>query len=97
MGTLNWTITEAGQRNTVVASSGVAASGAFTTSGSAANVTNLAPKSGCIVSLTASQAMWVNFGGRTAAVGTGHYLPAEATRDFEVMQGDAGQVSAIDV
>jgi len=96
MGTLNWTQTTAG-RNPNVSSSGVSASGAFTTSGVAANVTSLSPYPGDIVTLTATQAMWVNFGGTAAAVGSGHYLPAEASRDFEIQQGDAGAVSAIDV
>lgn len=96
MGTLNWTVTKWGGNNPRVYASGQSASGAFTTSGAAANVTNLSPKVGDIVALTASAAMWVNFGGRTAAVGTGHYLPAEARMDFEVQTGDAGTVSAID-
>lgn len=97
MGTLNWTVTAYGAKAATVSASGDSASGSFTTSGAAAPVTNLTPNPGAIVTVTAaSVGAWVRFGGRTAAVGTGHYIPEGATRDFEVQTGDSGAVSAIE-
>jgi len=96
MGTLNWTITTAG-RNPNVSSTGDSASGAATTSTSEGAVSGLTLQPGHVISMTATEPMWVRFGGRTAAVGTGHYLPEAVTRDFEVQPGDDGAVSAIDV
>lgn len=97
MGTLNWTVSAYGAKAPTVSASGDSASGSFTTSGAAAAVTNLSPNVGAIVTVTAAvTAAWVRFGGRTAAVGTGHYIAEGATRDFEVQTGDAGAVSAIE-
>ena len=96
MGTLNWTVTAAGANNPNIRASGDAASGSFTTSASAANVTNLTAQVGQTVTITGVEAHWVRFGGRTAAVGSGHYLSAGEKADFEIQQGDAGAVSAIE-
>lgn len=97
MGTLNWTVTSVGSAIKGVKASSDNGSGAFTTSISAAAVTSLSPHIGQIVQLTASEDMWVRFGGRTSAVGTGHFLPAGVPEVFEVVAGDGGAVSAIDV
>jgi hypothetical protein len=96
MGTVNWTVTAYGSKYPTVSSSGVSSSGTFTSSGSAANVTNLSPRAGDVVTLTALQGTWVRFGGVAAAAGGGHYIPSSGTRDFEVQQGDAGAVSVIE-
>ncbi len=96
MGTVNWTVTNYGAKFPTVSSSGYAASGSFTSSASAANITSLSPRPGNVVSITALQGTWIRFGGTAAAVGSGHYIPANQTRDFEVQQGDAGTVSAIE-
>jgi hypothetical protein len=96
MGTVNWTVTNYGAKFPTVSSSGVAQSGSFTSSGSAANITNLSPRAGEVVTLTALQGTWIRFGGVAATAGGGHYIAANTTRDFEVQQGDAGAVSAIE-
>lgn len=98
MGTLNWTVEAEGNRNKNVAGSQDNASGAATTSTSEGAVSGLTPQAGQIVTLTASEEMWVRFGGRTAAVGTGKYIPANVPMSFEVSTGDSNKaVSAIDV
>jgi len=96
MGTINWTVTAAVPKNSTVSSSGDSSSGAFTSGASAAAITNLSPTAGNIVTITPAQDTWIRFGGKTAAVGTGHFIGAATTRDFEVQQGDAGAVSSIE-
>ena len=96
MGTLNWTLGAKGTNPNLMAA-GDQSSGAFTSSTSAAAVTSCTPQVGQVVHLYADEAMWVRFGGKTAAVGTGHHLPATTERWFEITSGEAGAVSAIDV
>lgn len=100
MGTLNYTVTTFGKKggnrgsgNTIGTSE--RASGAFTTSTSAADITSLTVQADEIFRATASEDMWIRFGGNTAAVGTGFFLASGATLDFEVTA--AGAVSTIDV
>jgi len=98
MGTLNWTVTNystGGNKNIQSTKHGL--TGAFTSSTSAAPVTNAVFHPGQVVTVSASEEMWIDFGGRTAAVGTGHYLPANFPMSYEVEVGDAGAMSAIDV
>ena len=74
-------------------------SGSYTTSTSASNVEDgsgdITIAAGDVLQIHASEAMWINFGGVAAAVGTGFYIPAGETRQYECE--DAGTVSAIDV
>lgn len=97
MGTLSWSVTESGRLNKNVQSSRHVASGAFTTSPSAANVTGLSPSVGDVVVVHADEAMRIGFGATAATASTGHYLAAGAHREFEISPNDAGAVSAIDV
>ena len=95
MATLNWFVTKA-SANPNAMDAFETASGQATTSTSAANVSGLTPSGGEVVSLTASAAMWVRFGGRTAAVGTGIPIAAGETKNLVVPGYAAGAVSAID-
>ena len=97
MGTLNWVIEGYADSAQTIASSADNGSGAATTSTSEGAVSGFTPQVGEVVSLTASENMWVRFGGRTAAVGTGKFLPANMHMSFEISVGDSGgAVSAID-
>lgn len=96
MGTLNWTLSTPGT-NPNVMSANDQSSGAFTTSTSAAPVTSCTPHTGQTIVVHADEAMWIRFGGRTAAVGTGYYIPATTDKWFEITTGMGGAVSTIDV
>lgn len=101
MGTLNFTVgSYARDGNKNIADTAYRTSGAHTTSGTASFAEDaggdIELRAGEVFMATASVAMWVRFGGGVAAAGTGHYLPAEASREFEVGPGTAGKVSAID-
>jgi hypothetical protein len=96
MGTLSWTVCKARPNpNTYGATE--KASGSYTSSTSAGTVTSLSPNDGDAVRLHADEAMWVRFGGRTAAVGTGFFIPASGVLDVVVDAASQGAVSAIDV
>lgn len=96
MGILSWTICKA-RTNPNVYNATEKASGAYTSSTSAGTVTNLSANDGDAVRMHADEAMWVRFGGRTAAVGTGFYIPAGAVLDVVIDAASAGAASAIDV
>ena len=97
MGTLNWTLTPyAKDNNKNCASSAIVASGAYTSSVTVGNVTGAVAKAGQVFYATAEQATWVNFGGSNAAVGTGHYFPANIPIAIEIDPTDEGQITAIE-
>jgi len=101
MGTLNFTVTEYPDREEApITSSTYRTSGAHTTTTSASNVEDgsgdISTAPGEVFRATASEAMWIRFGA-AAAVGTGHYIGADQTLEWEISAGDAGVVSAIDV
>lgn len=98
MATLNWTLGGyCSNGNNNVMSANDQASGAATTSGAAGAVSGFVPQTGQVAEMTASADMWVRFGGRTAAVGTGFFLPAGTTKWVEIGSDMNGAVSAIDV
>ena len=82
-----------------VLTSEVITSGAFTTSGTAANVEDgsgdITLKVGEVFVVFADEAMRVNFGGTAATTTTGHYIPASTLQAFTCEA--AGVVSIIDV
>ena len=103
MGTLNFTVTDyapsARKTDSTIPSTDVVTSGSFTTSGTAANIEDgsgdITLSLGQVLQATAiGSAMWVSFGGTTAAAGTGFYIPLNATREWEC--SEAGVVSSID-
>jgi hypothetical protein len=103
MGTLNFTVgryaKSKGSGAATLMSSNIRASDAFTTSTSAANVeadaADIIMAIGEVLRVHADEAMWISFGGVAATVGTGFYVPAETTLEWEC--ATAGLVSAIDV
>lgn len=98
MGTVNWTLGTYGRdKARSIMGSRPISSDAFTSSTSAANITGLSPRVGDVLRVHASTAGWMDFGGRTAAAGSGHYIPADATVEFEIAPGDDGNVSFIDL
>jgi hypothetical protein len=97
MGTLSWSVTESGRLNKNVQSTRHTASGAFTTSTTAANITSLSVSMGDVIVVHADEAMRIRFGATAATASTGHYIPAGIQREFEVGPGDTGAVSVIDV
>lgn len=97
MGTLSWSITESGRLNKNIQGSRHVASGAFTTSTTAAPVTGMTLALGDVVVVHADEAMRIRFGGIAATASTGHYIPAGIQREFEAGPGDTGAVSAVDV
>lgn len=96
MGTLNWTLTGANTPETVM-SANDESSGAATTSTSEGAVSGFTPEVGQIAYMCADAAQWVRFGGRTAAVGTGFYLPANTPIWVKIDQGMGGAVSSIEI
>lgn len=82
-----------------VASTYVRTSGAFTTSTTAGNLEDgsgdIILTAGEVISIHASEAMRVAFGGVAATASTGKYIPAEGVREYECHQ--TGAVSIIDV
>ncbi len=99
MGTLNWTVLPYSRdENRNVPGTRDHASNNHTTSTSAAAITGLVPQKGQVVRMQASEDMWVRFGGRTVAVGTGLHIASGQTADFEVSELDDNlAVQAIDV
>jgi hypothetical protein len=97
MGTLSWSVTESGRLNKNVQSTRHTASGTFTTSTAAANITSLSVSMGDVIVVHADEAMRIRFGATAATASTGHYIPAGIQREFEVGPGDTGAVSVIDV
>ena len=103
MGTLNFTVgsyaKSKGSGAATIMSSNIRASDAFTTSTSAANVEDgsgdIIMALGEVLRVYADEAMWLSFGGVAATVGTGFYVPAETTLEWE--GATVGNVSAIDV
>lgn len=97
MGVQNWSVVNFGRSpNHTVPGSSFSDSGAFTSSGTAANITGLILNSGELLEITSSVNAWINFGGTAAAVGTGRFIAAGVTYHFQVSEGDAGVVSVID-
>lgn len=106
MGTINFTVTTYANgpshgEGGVIPSTLVKTSGAYTTTTSATNVEDgtgdISLTLGDVFRASASEAMWVSFGGTTAAVGTGFYIGADQTFEWECAAADAGNVSVIDV
>lgn len=98
MGTLNWQVDGYAPGVQSIASlDDAAGAGAFTTSTTAATVTGVTLAAGSVLTLTASEDMWVRGGGNTAAVGIGKFLPAGVPQNFGVTYATAGALSAIDV
>jgi hypothetical protein len=102
MGVLNFTVGAYGRNGgKAVLDAGFSTSDAFGTSTSADFVEDgsgditLTP--GSIFVATASEPMWIRFGGSAATVGDGHYLAADVKEFFEIGPETAGKVSAIDV
>lgn len=83
-----------GSNAPTVNSSDVKQSGTFVTSATAAQVTGLTPSSGDHVRVFSTGNIWLRFGGLTAALGTGFFVPANQSVDIEVHQ--SGNVSVID-
>jgi len=103
MGTLNFTVGSyaktKGSGAATIMSSNIRASDAFTTSTSAANVeadaTDITLSVGEVLRVHADEAMWISFGSVAATVGTGFYVPADVSLEWEC--ATAGTVSVIDV
>lgn len=102
MGTASFSVGSYGQsrgQSPAVMSSYVRTSGAHTTSTTASFAEDgsgdIELAVGEIISIHASEAMRVRFGGTAATASTGHYIPANETRKFEA--ADSGKVSIIDV
>jgi len=104
MGTLNYTVGYYSKFGGVggsgpVMSTKIITSDAFTTSTSAANVTDgsgaITAQPGQVFACVADEPMWIAFGGTTATVGNDLYLPADTLMHLEVYT--AGNVSVIDV
>lgn len=105
MGTLNFTVTTYGvgpsnESAGNIPSTTARTSGAYTTTTSASNVEDgvgdITLYPGEIFRASASEDMWINFGS-AAAVGTGFYIAAGDTLEWECSSADAGTVSVIDV
>ena len=99
MGPLNFTIgayaETKGSGAASIPASTVYASGAFTTTTSAATIPGVTAARGQVFMATPDVDMWVNFDGQAAAVGTGHFMAAGIRFDCEV--SDAGTISVVDV
>lgn len=103
MGTLNFTVGQyAKQRGSgaaSLASTDERTSDAYTTTTSATNVEDgegdIVLRAGEVFRCVASEAMWIKFGGGTAAVGDGWCLRADTEYEWEC--GTPGTVSVIDV
>ena len=97
MGTLRYSLSNYGpDNNKNLIGTRTTASGAETTSASAGDISGLSVRERDVLRVITDTASWVDFGGRTAAVGSGLYLPADIVMDFEVSIGDAGAVSVIE-
>ena len=104
MGIANFTLTNYGRyggnpgRGNIV-STKFRTSGAHTTSTSASNLEDaggdVTAQAGEILIITPTEAMWMNAGSGTAAIGTGLYLEAGQTAIVEIEE--TGTVSVIDV
>lgn len=98
MGTVNWTLGGYGNDdNKNLRGTRDRASDEFTSSTSEGAITGLTAAVGDVLSISVDEPAWVRFGGRTAALGTGFYLNANETTNFEISFGDEGAVSIIDV
>jgi hypothetical protein len=104
MGTANFTIGEYGKFGGNIGrgniqSTKIRTSGAHTTTTSAsfleASAVDVIARAGEIVRITASEDMWVAFGGTAATVGAEHFVGAGDTLILEVFAD--GKISAIDV
>lgn len=104
MGTLSFTVTEAGRMGRHGDAFGIPSnarrvSGAHSTSTTASTVqassVNVVLAHGEIFRAHADEAMWIAFGGTTAAIGTGFYIPANQTIAVECTL--TGTISVIDV
>lgn len=104
MGTLSFHVGDYAKRRgsgaATVIGSPVRVSGAFTTSTTAANITDstaatVTMASGELIEVHASVAMRIRFGGVAATANTGIYIPAGVQKQIEC--NAAGTVSAIDV
>lgn len=95
MGTLSYVVTSEG-RNDNLQSAGRSASGTQATTTAAATVSGLTLGNRQVIKVVADEAMWIAFGGETAAIGTGHPLTGGIPEWFEIDENTAGAVSAID-
>lgn len=104
MGTLSFHVTKYGKNRgsgaATVQSSDYRTSGAFTSSGTAANLTDNAAATvslgaGEILSVFADEAMRIRIGGTAATTTNGIYIPASVPIDIEC--ANPGTVSVIDV
>lgn len=102
MGTLNFSVScygRYGNRNVLDAA--IRTSDAYTTSTSASFVEDgsgdIELRRGEVFVCTASEAMWLRFGGSAATVGDGHYIGPDQKEFFEIGPDTVGKVSVIDV
>lgn len=97
MGTLNYTAgSYANDDNKNILGSRDRASGSHTTSTTAGDIASFTAEVGDVMDFYPSENMWVRFGGRPAAVGTGYFLVGSLVRQIEIGPGDEGTVSVID-
>lgn len=106
MGTVNFTVTKPGytglkSRSGVTYSSYIRTSDSYASSTSASFVEDgsgdILLIAGDIIRITASEPMWIRFGGQAATIGDGYYLAADGVIDVECGREEAGKVSVIDV
>ena len=102
MGTLNYTLGYyAGDNNKNLIGTALSTSDAFTSSTTAANVTDgsgaIAASVGQVFRAVIDEDAWIAFGGRTATVGNDFFMRANVEYDWEISVGDSGAVSIIDV
>ena len=100
MGTLNYTVgVYARDRNKNIMATDYRTSDAFTSSTAAANVTDgsgaITLSAGEVFRAHMDEAAWIRFGGVTATVGDGFYIPPDQSFEWEC--DTPGTVSIIDV